>query len=320
MDVSRFRVDLIIGRIPGLGSRDKIKLREKFDREADLAVLSKEDVYAALGKAPPRKPWSMDEIRAQAERDALVLHRNGIDLTSYGESGYPPLLRELYDPPALLFFRGTLPDLRIPLLALIGTRKPGGNAQAAAYEAARLMGRSGVPVVSGLALGIDAVAHRGNLAGGGPTVAVLGSALDQLYPASNRDLARRILQGGGALVSEYPPGTGPYRWNFPARNRIIAGLARGTLLAEAPEKSGALITAQFALDLGRDLWALRAGFESPRGAGVRRFVEQGAPVIDGAAAILEEWGMEVKTETGESPASGAALAESLAKSLNIRDL
>jgi DNA processing protein len=316
MDTSRGLLDLIVERIPGLSSRDKVILIEKFDRERDFTILSKEDVCAILGKPLPR-PWTMDALKIQAEQDALSLRRNGIELTSCRESAYPPLLRELYDPPALLFYRGILPDSQTPLAALVGTRKPTGNAHAAAYEAARLLGESGVPVVSGLALGIDAAAHRGNLAGGGPTIAVLGSALDLVYPASNRDLARRILSGGGALVSEYPPGTGPFKWNFPARNRIIAGLARGTLVAEAPERSGALITAQFALDLGRDLWMLRAGFVSPRGAGIRRLVDEGAPVIDGAAAILEEWGIEVTVKSGEQPVSGTALAERLAKSLSI---
>jgi DNA processing protein len=144
--------------------------------------------------------------------------------------------------------------------------------------------------------------------------------LDGIYPASNRDLARRILQAGGALLSEYPPGTGPFKWNFPARNRIIAGLARGTLVADAPEKSGALITAQFALDMGRDLWVLKEGLLSRDGAGLRRLAEEGAPVIEGAAAILEEWGIEVFDESrdgGNRQNGGLALAESLARSLGI---
>jgi DNA processing protein len=319
MDTSRGLLDLIIERIPGLSSRDKIVLVEKFDREGDFTILSKEDVCGIIDK-PLQGPWTMDVLRARAEQDAVSLRRDGISLINYRESGYPPQLRELYDSPALLFYRGTLPNPLIPLLALVGTRKPTGTVQAAAYETARIMGQSGVPVVSGLALGIDAAAHRGNLAGGGPTIAVLGSGLDQIYPSSNRDLARRILRDGGAMVSEYPPGTGPLRWNFPARNRIIAGLARGTLVAEAPEKSGALITAQFALDMGRDLWTLKAGFESPRGAGIRRLVEEGAPVIDGAAAILEEWGIEIKMSAGKTPVSGMDLAESLARSLNIGKL
>ncbi|MDR1909054.1 MAG: DNA-processing protein DprA [Spirochaetaceae bacterium] len=323
MDTDRGLLDLILERIPGLTSRDRIRLAEEFDREGDLAVLSRGEVYELLGKAPPREAWTMDELKGRAEKDALILRRNGISLTAYRESGYPPLLRELYDPPALIFYRGNLPDPGRPLAALVGTRKPTGEAQAAAFEAARLLGLNGIAVVSGLALGIDTMAHRGNLAGGAPTVAVLGSSLDQVYPASNRDLARRILGAGGAILSEYPPETGPRRWNFPARNRIIAGLARGTLVAEAPEKSGALITAQFALELGRDIWLLRAGVDSPQGGGLRNLAESGAPVIEGAGAILEEWGIEPrKTETPADGAltGGAALAERLARSLNIEGL
>jgi DNA processing protein len=170
----------------------------------------------------------------------------------------------------MLYYRGILPDPEKPLAAIVGTRKPSGAGSRAAYDFGKALGTAGIPVVSGLALGIDALAHRGNLEGGGPTAAVLGSSPDQIYPASNRPLARRIVEGGGVILSEYPPGTGPFKWNFPARNRIIAGLARGTLIVEAPEKSGALITAAFALELGRDLWVARAGTASPRGAGNRR--------------------------------------------------
>jgi DNA processing protein len=135
------------------------------------------------------------------------------------------------------------------------------------------------------------MAHRGNLEGGAPTVAVLGSGLDRIYPVSNRPLARRILENNGVLLSEYPPGTGPFKWNFPARNRIIAALARGVVIVEAPVKSGALITARFALEQNRDLWVAFVGTVSPLGGGTAKLAEDGAPVIKGGRDILEEWGM-----------------------------
>jgi DNA processing protein len=242
----------------------------------------------------------MEEVRSQAEQDAGAARTRGIGYVSYAEEAYPPLLRESYDPPAVLFYRGALPDPVRPLAAVVGTRKPSGFAAAQAYTFGRALAWGGVPVVSGLALGIDALAHRGNLEGGAPTAAVLGSGLDWVYPASNRGLARRILENGGALLSEYPPGTPARKWHFPARNRIIAGLARGTLLVEAPAASGALITARFALDQGRDLWVASAGVNSPRGEGCRNLAQEGAPVITRGEDILNEWGIAVKRETGDT--------------------
>jgi DNA processing protein len=182
------------------------------------------------------------------------------------------------------------------------------------------LARAGLAVVSGLALGIDAMAHRGNLDGGAPTIAVLGSAADEIYPAANRILAKRILEGGGALVSEYPPGTEPRPWTFPARNRIISALARGTLIVEAPEKSGALITAQFALEQGRDLWVASSG----TGAGIAKLINDGAKIIYCAKDILTEWHWEEAAagkisgeERREAESTGKALASSLARSLTI---
>jgi DNA processing protein len=322
----RLFIALVVEHIPALASREKILLLRQCRGADDFRALSRKDVYALAGKAaPPEKNWTIDDLFARAERDMILLKRDGAAAARFDGEDYPPLLRELYDPPSLLFYRGPLFGREENLAAIVGTRKPTGAGQEAAFEAARFLGRNGVSVVSGLALGIDAAAHRGNLAGGGKTVAVLGSGLDRVYPAGNRDLARRILLEGGVLVSEYPPETPPFRWHFPARNRIIAGLSRGTIVAEAPEKSGAGITAQFALDMGRDLWVLRAGFDSPRGAGVRRLAEEGAPVIEHAGVILEEWGMKQIDAGGKGPlarvpdgeAGGPALARLLAEKLRL---
>jgi DNA processing protein len=315
MDDNRGLLDLIINRIPGISAIQKIALAKQFDREDAVTCLSKRDIEGILEKAPGEQDWTMDELRAQAEADAVLAHRSGIAWVSWVSAEYPPLLRELYDPPALLFYRGPLPNPELPLAAVVGTRKPSGNAAIQAYDICRELGRHGVSVVSGLALGIDAMAHRGNLEGGGATIAVLGSGPDQIYPSSNRFLARRILENGGALVSEYGPGIGPMKWHFPARNRIISGLSRGTLVVEAPASSGALITAQFALEQGRDLWVARAGLILPWGEGTAKLAADGGKVIASAAAILEEWGIPGISETREN---GDALASSLAASLNIK--
>jgi DNA processing protein len=306
----------MIARIPGLSCDERVKLLKKFDREADLAVCSREDIEGIAGR--PLKPWNWDGLRFRAEEDLLSVTRNGMGYISWPEAEYPPLLRELCDPPALVFYRGILPDPEKPVAALVGTRRPSSAAVMQAFDLGRDLARAGVPVVSGLALGIDAFSHRGNLEGGAPTVAVLGSGLDQVYPASNRGLARRILEQGGALLSEYPPGTRPARWNFPARNRIIACLARAVVIVEAPEKSGALITANFALELGRELFVASSGMASPLGAGNRALAEDGAGVVSGIEDIIRDWGLETGAETGDTISdTGPGLAASLARSLNI---
>lgn len=282
-------LDLVIRRIPGLSPGDRLRLCRQFNREGELSALSRRDLEEVLGRSLSGPLWNMEGVQAQAERDAALARMRGIGYVSYTSPLYPPLLREILDPPALLFFRGVLPDPERPLAAVVGTRKPSGAAMAQAYDIARDLGRGGLAVVSGLALGIDALAHRGNLDGGAPTAAVLGSGLDKIYPASNRMLARRILEEGGVLFSEYPPGTGPMKWHFPARNRIISGLARWTIVVEAPARSGALITGHFALEQGRDLWVASSGIGSQRGAGTRKFAEDGAGILTGASEILEEW-------------------------------
>jgi DNA processing protein len=313
----------MICRIPGLSASERVLLGEKFDREDELFILSKRDIEKIINRPAARNAWNMEDIRSQAERDAAAARLRGIAYVPIVSPDYPPLLREIWDPPALLFYRGTLPPPDRPLAAVVGTRRPGAQGLAQAYAIARDLAAEGIPVVSGLALGIDAMAHRGALEGGGPTWAVLGSALDQVYPASNRVLARRILETGGGLLSEYPPGVGPARWRFPARNRIISGLARGSLIVEAPLRSGALITARFALEQGRDLWVSREGVFSSQGEGCRNLAEEGAGIIASAGDILKEWGIPEREKikpplpVGEDLSKGTALALSLARSLNI---
>jgi DNA processing protein len=302
----------MIARIPGLSCKVRVELIETFDREEDIAVCSKGDIERIAGK--PLEALAWDALRFQAEEDLRAASRAGMAFVSFRDAGYPPLLRELYDPPALLFYRGALPNPEKPVAAIVGTRRPSSSAVMQAFGMARNLGLAGVPVISGLALGIDAFAHRGNLDGGGATVAVLGSGLDWVYPASNRGLARSILDGGGALVSEYPPGTRPAKWRFPARNRIIAGLARAVVIVEAPEKSGALITADFALQLGRDLFVGSAGTASRKGGGCRALAADGAEVIAGVEGILREWGLEAR-EPENPAADGPGLAASLEREL-----
>ena len=205
---------------------------------------------------------------------------------------YPPLLREIYDPPLYLFYRGSLPDPEKSAVALVGTRHPSAAASAQALALGRGFARAGITVISGLALGIDALAHRGALEAGGCTVAVLGSSVDEIFPASNRGLAGRMLKAGGSIVSEYDLGTTPKKWFYPQRNRIISGMARATVIVEAPEHSGALITGKFALEQGRDLFVASAGVDSPIGQGTKALAKEGCPVISCAADVLSGWNID----------------------------
>ena len=329
---NRGLLDLIIARLPGLNAKDKICLCDAFHGEGDLINSSKGCIEKMLGHGL-RFFWDIDTICSLAERDAKTARLRGLSWVSWSQAAYPPLAREMYDPPVVLFFRGCLPDPEKPLVAVVGTRHPSPQAAAQAFEISRDLGRQGISVVSGLALGIDAMAHRGNIEGGVPTFAVLGSGADEVYPKSNRVLARRILETGGAIISEYPPGTGPFRWNFPARNRIVSGLARGVLVIEAPESSGALITARFATEQGKDIWVASAGVDSvetdgwDRGAaydrrGSAKLAENGVGIIAGAKDILKGWNIEMRyhdeiSDSAEDCGGGKALAAKLARSFNI---
>jgi DNA processing protein len=320
-------LDLMIARLGGrvgeLSAREKVTLCKKFKTEQDLIRCSASDIESIINRGLAVF-WDINAIRLLAERDAAAARLKKINWVSWTSPAYPPLLREIYDPPVVLFFKGVLPNPEAPLAAVVGTRQPSPHAAAQAFDIARDLARGGISVVSGLALGIDAMAHRGNIEGGAPTVAVLGSGLDNVYPSSNRTLARRILETGGCLLSEYPPGTGPRKWNFPARNRIISGLSRGILIVEAPQKSGALITARFALEHNRELWVASSGIGGGDGRhtvfdrrGTSKLAGEGAGIVQCASDILEAWNMEVTEPEPQEITSGFALAASLAHSIGV---
>ena len=202
-------------------------------------------------------------------------------------TAFPPLLLQTADPPLLLYLQGDLASLSAPAVAVVGSRHPsaqgGDNAQAFAGDLAR----AGWVVVSGLAQGIDAAAHEGALTAGGRTVAVVGTGLDITYPARHRALAQRIA-AQGALLSEYAPGTPPLREHFPQRNRLIAGLTRGTLVVEAALRSGSLITARLANEAGREVWAVPGSIHAPQSHGCHALIKQGATLVETAQDVLDD--------------------------------
>lgn len=232
-------------------------------------------------------------------------------IVSRGKPGYPPLLAELHDPPARLHLRGgPVKTLCLPAVAIVGARSCSPYGAQVARELGRELAAAGIVVVSGLARGIDGEAHRGALAAGGPTVAVLGCGIDRDYPRAHTELARRIAESG-LVVSEYPPGVEPAPWRFPARNRILAGLARATVVVEARERSGALITADFALELGRDVFAVPGEITSGLSKGTNDLIRQGATPLLTADDVLESLGIERAPPgppAGLSPEADAVLA------------
>ena len=257
-----------------------------------LAILAEPELYAAQlqekGLALLRHALA-DEARLLGglakKKMALVLRE---------DAQYPPLLRQIAHPPHLLYVYGET-DLtdRFPV-AVVGTRRASAYGLTHTREIAAELAQTGVCVVSGLALGIDAAAHTGALDGGGRTVAVLGSALDKPYPQENDPLMRRILESGGSVVSEYAPGTPPSRYSFLQRNRIIAGMCLGTLVTEGPRRSGALNTATRTLENGREVFALPGNVDSPGAQLPNMLISEGARLVTGAADILSALVIEPK--------------------------
>jgi DNA processing protein len=235
---------------------------------------------------------------------------------------YPALLTELHDPPQRLFVRGAALELLSgPAVALVGSRSCSPYGAQVARTLARELASARVTVVSGLARGIDGEAHRGALEACGPTLAVLGCGIDRDYPRSNAGLARRIA-GSGLVVSEYPPGVEPAPWRFPARNRIIAGLSRATVVVEARERSGALITADFALELGRDVFAVPGEITAALAAGTNDLLRQGAAPLLSAADVLDALGIDPAPSRPAplSPVAGEVAALVAARACTVDEL
>lgn len=270
-----------------------------------LAILAEPGLYAAQlqekGLALLRHALA-DEARLLGglakKKMALVLRE---------DAQYPPLLRQIAHPPHLLYVYGET-DLtdRFPV-AVVGTRRASAYGLTHTREIAAGLAQTGVCVVSGLALGIDAAAHTGALDGGGRTVAVLGSALDKPYPQENKPLMRRILESGGSVVSEYAPGTPPSRYSFLQRNRIIAGMCLGTLVTEGPRRSGALNTATRTLENGREVFALPGNVDSPGAQLPNMLISEGARLVTGAADILSALVIEPKNEPKAAQAAVAPM-------------
>jgi DNA processing protein len=226
-------------------------------------------------------------LRRRAQDAIARTTASGFAIVTVWDAGYPAILRHIPDPPIALWTRGDGEAIDRPAVAIVGSRRASSAGLAMATQLARDVSRAGLVVVSGLARGIDGAAHRGALDTKGPTIAVLGNGVDIVYPAEHRELSDRIMKGG-ALVSEFPPGTPSYANHFPLRNRIISGLSRAVVVVEAGERSGSLITARAALEQGRDVLAVPGLAAGGGHRGCHRLIKDGARLVESVEDILEE--------------------------------
>jgi len=221
---------------------------------------------------------------------------------------YPALLRETPDPPPLMYAAGRIELLERPAIAIVGSRNATAQGMRNAEAFARALSTAGICVASGMALGIDAAAHRAALEAVGSTVAVLGNGIDVVYPRRNADLLQQVF-AAGLVVSEFPLGTPPLATNFPRRNRIISGVARGCLVVEAALASGSLITARSAVDMGRDVFAIPGSIHSPLSRGCHHLIKQGAKLVETASDVLEELGMQIGAQAPPVESEDGVAAE-----------
>lgn len=253
-----------------------------------------------LSNIPKIDKELIDSIRKRMPRESLTrdlqqIKKLGIKLIAWDDSIYPLNLRHIYDPPFLLYVRGDLRKEDEKAVAVVGTRRATRDGKIVARKLARELARETITVVSGMARGIDTAAHEGALEEGGRTIAVLGCGVDIVYPPENKSLMEAIIKKG-AVISEFPLGTSPLAYNFPRRNRIISGLSKGVLVVEAPVKSGALITVDYALEQGREVFAVPGVITNPYSRGTNRLIKEGAKVVEQVSDILEELGLGAAKE------------------------
>jgi DNA processing protein len=314
---------IALSLIPGLGDESYRQLLKVFGLPVNIFAASR-TALSAVVKPTVARAIHERTANKEIERALTWLESPGNHLVTLADPDYPPQLLQVPDPPPLLYVKGRRELLGAPSLAVVGSRNATPQGESNAEQFSKSLSDAGLGIVSGMALGIDAAAHRGGLAGKGGSIAVVGTGLDIIYPNRNREIALRLAKEG-AIVSEFPLGTPAVASNFPRRNRIISGLARGCLVVEATLKSGSLITARLAGEQGREVFAIPGSIHSPFSKGCHLLIKQGAKLVDTAADILEELRLQSPaaplqiTPTGETdplltamgfdPVSVDALAE-----------
>jgi DNA processing protein len=291
---------VVLNAAPGISVRTKHRLVEAAGGVREAVALRPSALRDLLGERGTRR---LQDFLARADPQRLIedAKRCQAEVVTLADAHYPQLLRAIPDPPLALYVRGQLP--REVCVAVVGTRNPSSDGEYVARRMGAELSAAGVCVVSGLARGVDASAHKGALQCGGPTVAVLGCGVDVHYPAGHEALADQVA-AHGALVSEYPPGTPAAKHHFPLRNRIISGLSRAVVVVEATLRSGALITADLALEQGREVFAVPGSVLNPRSAGPHRLLREGAGWAESACDVLRA--LEIPHASGRVPELGPA--------------
>ena len=278
MDDERMSL-LALSQIPGLGNKAKKALLFHFGSAIRVFSCTEREVKGLLFLSDREKEALINGRKAPVPKDLLEsIKSHDISFVTVKDRDYPRLLLDVFNPPFIIFYRGTLPHEDESCVAMVGARRCSAYGKKAATELSSLLAKNHISVVSGLALGIDGASHEGALSAGGRTYAFLGCGVDICYPPSHERLLKRIIESG-AVMSEFPPGTKPLKNNFPVRNRLISGLSERVVIVEAAEKSGSLITADFALEQGREIYVFPGRYDDPLSKGTNRLIYQGAGVI-----------------------------------------
>lgn len=276
--------------ISGIGSVRFAKLCEAVDSPAQIPELDRSDLMQipGFGAMLAEKVVGFD-WDAEVGRELAVAERGGVRILTRFDEGYPDILRHIYDPPLALYVRGNLPEFPDNAIAIVGSRRVSRYGEEMTAMLSREAAAAGFTVVSGLALGVDSIAHKTVVEASGITVGVIGAGLLHMHPKENIPLARDIVQNGGAVISEFPFDMPVSRQNFPRRNRIVAGLCRGVIVVEAGVDSGALITARLALESGRDVFAVPGRVDNPQARGCHKLIKEGASLIENIDDVLAAW-------------------------------
>ena len=266
--------------IPNLGSIKKQRLLELYKNPEKIYRLTFEQLIEVKGIGEKLAESILDEkIKKEVSKHLEYMMKNEIDIVSIFDEEYPEILKEIYDPPISLYCRGNKDILKEKAIGIVGCREASDYGKKAAKYFSYQLAKANIVTVSGLAKGVDSYAHVGTICGNGKTIAVIGNGLDRIYPEENTELAKEIIETGGVIISEYPLGTKPDKMNFPARNRIISGLSKGILVVEAKEKSGTLITVDFALEQGREVFVVPGNINSVNSVGTNDLIKQGARIV-----------------------------------------
>lgn len=292
---------LTLARTPGLGPRALSHLRQRHSQPAEI-LRAGTARWREAGLSDAACAWLSQPDSARLDSDVDWLSQDAHHLITIDDPAYPDVLRQTPAPPPWLFAIGDTDLLNTPGFAIVGSRNPSPDGIEHARDFAAELARAGLAVISGLADGIDAAAHAGALEADAMTIAVCATGLDRVYPARNKDLARRI-GDAGLLLSEFPLGTTARRGHFPRRNRIIAGLAAGTLVVEAARQSGSLITAHRAMEYGREVFALPGSVHNPLARGCHRLIREGARLVESVDDIFEEIAPQLPTTTVQNAPS-----------------